>query len=1105
MNPDQPQSPREEVEARVTALLLGELPREESLEVLKLIGQDKELARLHDRLKRTIDLVRQAAKDAPSHLAPPPQSLKLSPEKRQKMLQSSRTVQPKEFAHPRPRDWRWMVPMGIAAGLVLMISSLVLLRYGPQTHFTMIDQLGSVTDFGTTVATSGGENRARSESLKSSASQAPAREELRRSLNQPAPSALPKVEVAFESTPPPETATITAQPSKPQAVLLQRGGGPDGSAGAFGGGGGGAGEVPASRFRFGLNPQSESARAAKPVDEARKAGGPASPPILRRYDPYFIPTEFEKKKLAVAEAPVRKMPAAPAPSGPAPAQEPALLFARPEVQDVAGVAAASDSFMKKDSAATALNITPTFIVPDASGALGGRTEALARSESESLALTPQTIPVLGDRPALGSLLETRSGGEPSPSILGRALDQKTGEAGSDRLTEMAQAGAKVDDEPKSVALLTANSPPVNPQNKREEILAKQVEADRFAISDPLSKVSALGEATALSIERPRTDTTAARADSDKDGLTGGRLLERETAAADVDRNGQSAYRIAPSAGTSAATRPSKALDIQMQGGSPPTPARRGVAGRSASPAGKAVEDQTKNRPTPTQAPAVSPDQAAKEAKAQVLEEIDKLAAFKPAEQAIRQKTKSEGIADINDSLPALRSPVPPPPANPEVEAKANPFSTFSLNVSDVSYKLAGASLEKGAMPDPASIRSEEFINAFDYRDPEPPPGVPVALAWERARYPFAHNRDLLRFSIKTAAQGRQSGRPLNLVLVLDNSGSMERADRVRIVREALRVLASQLQAPDKISVIAFARTARLSVDGETGANAAQVLERVGQLTPEGGTNLEDALNLAYQTARRHYLAGGVNRVVLLTDGAANLGTVDPATLKQKVEAQRREGIALDCFGIGWEGYNDDLLEVLSRNGDGRYGFINSPEAAAGEFAGQLAGALRVAASDVKVQVEFNPRRVTLYRQIGYTRHQLTKEQFRDNTVDAAEMGAAEAGTALYTVELKPDGEGPIATVRVRFKVPGTNDYREHEWPVPFSGAAIPMERASPALRLAAVASGFSEWLASSPYAAEITSDRLLGYLSGIPEMSGLDGRPKRLEWMIRQAKSLTGR
>jgi Mg-chelatase subunit ChlD len=472
-----------------------------------------------------------------------------------------------------------------------------------------------------------------------------------------------------------------------------------------------------------------------------------------------------------------------------------------------------------------------------------------------------------------------------------------------------------------------------------------------------------------------------------------------------------------------------------------------------------------------------------------------------ATQSDINRTNQARQADAAPPKPAAPASIP----QPEVQTADNAFSTFSLNVSDVSFKLAAASLGKGVMPEPANVRSEEFINAFDYRDPEPPPGVPIAFAWERAQYPFAQNRDLLRFSIKTAALGRQPGRPLNLVLLLDNSGSMERADRVSIIREALRVLAEQLQPQDKLSVITFARTPRLFADGAPGSDAGAIAMALTELTPQGGTNLEDAMNLAYQTALRHYLANGVNRVVLLTDGAANLGDVDPEALKQKVEANRKQGIALDCFGIGWEGYNDDLLEVLSRNGDGRYGFVNTPEEAAMEFAGQLAGALHVAASDVKVQVEFNPARVTAYRQIGYAKHQLTKEQFRDNTVDAAEIGAAESGNALYAIEANPRGDGPLATVRVRYKVPGTTDYHEHEWPVPYTGNAVALEQASPAMRLAATASAFSEWLVSSPYAGEVSPDRLLGYLSGVPEVYGADARPKKLEWMVRQAKSIAGK
>jgi hypothetical protein len=207
--------------------------------------------------------------------------------------------------------------------------------------------------------------------------------------------------------------------------------------------------------------------------------------------------------------------------------------------------------------------------------------------------------------------------------------------------------------------------------------------------------------------------------------------------------------------------------------------------------------------------------------------------------------------------------------------------------------------------------------------------------------------------------------------------------------------------------------------------------------------------------------------------------------------------------VGWDGYNDTLLETLSRAGNGRYGFINTPEEAATEFAGKLAGALRVAAADVKVQVEFNSNRVTSYRQIGYAKDQLTKEQFRDNSVSAAQLTAAESGNALYTVEINPSGDGPLGTVHVRFRVPGTSDYQEHDWTVPYNGSAVSLDKASPAMRLAASAAAFSEWLAASPYAGEVTPDRLLVYLSGLPQTYGADARPAKLEWMIRQAKSIS--
>jgi Mg-chelatase subunit ChlD len=462
------------------------------------------------------------------------------------------------------------------------------------------------------------------------------------------------------------------------------------------------------------------------------------------------------------------------------------------------------------------------------------------------------------------------------------------------------------------------------------------------------------------------------------------------------------------------------------------------------------------------------------------------------------------LSTVDSAAPA-RPAAPPLLHQPEIAARENAVSTFSLNVSDVAFKLAGASLDNGALPDPNSVRVEEFVNAFQYRDPAPAPGARLAFHWERAHYPFAHNRDLLRFSVQTAALGREPQKPLNLVLLLDNSGSMERPDRVQTIQAALRALAAQLKPSDRISVVSFARTAQLCVDGLAGNQAEELVRRVGELNPQGGTNLEDALALAYQTARRHFQTTGNNRVILLTDGAANLGNVDPATLRQSVVQQRQKGIALDCFGIGWEGYNDDLLENLSRNGDGRYGFLNDPAQAGPEFASLLAGALQVAAKNVKAQVEFNPARVRSWRQVGYARHQLTREQFRDNTVDAAELAAAETGNALYLLELLPQGQGPLGVVRVRYQVPATGEFVEQEWSLADEPRVPLLDQAPPALRLAATSAAFGEWLSHNPYAGDVKVTDLPQYLAGVPETFAPDPRPQRLADMIRQAIALQGK
>ncbi len=442
--------------------------------------------------------------------------------------------------------------------------------------------------------------------------------------------------------------------------------------------------------------------------------------------------------------------------------------------------------------------------------------------------------------------------------------------------------------------------------------------------------------------------------------------------------------------------------------------------------------------------------------------------------------------------------------NPETRVSDNAFSTFSLNVSDVSFRLAEAALNNGRLPERETVRAEEFINAMNYRDPSPASGERLAFAWEQARDPLAHNRDLIRLSVQTGAIGRSKGKPLNLVVLLDRSGSMERPDRVAIVRRALRALVAKLTEDDRVSLVAFARTPRLVVDGMTGGDAEALLRRVESLTPQGGTNLEAALDLGYRIAARHRRREGVNRVILLTDGAANLGDVDPARLKQKAEAQRRRGVALDCFGVGWDGYNDALLEELSRNADGRYGFLNDPGRAAADFADQLAGALRVAARDVKVQVEFNPARVRSWRQIGYEKRQLRKEAFRDNQVDAAEIGAAEEGTAVYSIELAPEGVGPIGVARVRFQNPDTGGYEERSWTLFHRPNAPPLIESSPAMRFAACAAKLAGWLARNPKERGVNLGELRSLLAGLEGAFAGDPMPARLRAMISRAELVSG-
>ena len=468
------------------------------------------------------------------------------------------------------------------------------------------------------------------------------------------------------------------------------------------------------------------------------------------------------------------------------------------------------------------------------------------------------------------------------------------------------------------------------------------------------------------------------------------------------------------------------------------------------------------------------------------------------------ETARPSLADImaREKKPVAAAAVPSAGWN-ETNAAEEAFSTFSLHVSDVSFKLAFAALGRGEWPDAAGVRVEEFVNAFDYGDPMPCHDDKVACSVEQSIHPFVQQRNLLRVSMRTAAAGRSANTPLRLTFLLDNSGSMERTDRQQTVRRAFSLLAQQLTPIDQVTLISFARQPRLLADKVSGAEAGKLVSLIDELPSEGGTNIEAALQLAYEKAREHQTPNAQNRIILLTDGAVNLGNANPESLSQLVTTMRSTGIAFDAAGISAEGLNDEVLEALTRKGDGRYYLMDSLDDADEGFARQIAGALRPSAKNVKVQVAFNPKRVGHYKLLGFEKHILKTEDFRNDSVDAAEMAAAEAGVAMYQFEAKPDGEGDVGSVSVRFLDLSTGQMVENRWPIPYDADAPRPDQAAPSLRIATSAAMLAAKLRGEPLGEAVDLQTLSHLIAGLPPQDRNDGRVQQLQQMIEQARQLS--
>jgi Ca-activated chloride channel family protein len=447
---------------------------------------------------------------------------------------------------------------------------------------------------------------------------------------------------------------------------------------------------------------------------------------------------------------------------------------------------------------------------------------------------------------------------------------------------------------------------------------------------------------------------------------------------------------------------------------------------------------------------------------------------------------------------------PPLVFNEYIAAGKNAFSTFAIDVDTASYGLARRSLLSGRRPDPSSVRTEEFINSFNYHY-RPPAGRQVfAVHTEMAPSPFRAGMDLLKIGIKGRRIGRDDHRGAVLTLVIDTSGSMGTPERLDLVKRSLALLLEQLSPSDRIAIIQFGGEARLVLGHTPVSSSEEILQAIESLQPGGPTQFDKGLELGYRMAESGFSAGDSNRIMIMSDGVANLGELDPEAILKRVAEQRKKGIYLSVLGFGAGTYDDDMLERLANKGDGMYAYIDTLEEARRLLVDELAATLHVIAGDTKIQVEFNPGRVRRYRQLGYENRQLTREQFRDDEVDAGEVGSGQSVTALYDVELIPGREdsGPIATVYVRYRRADSGTIEEISHRITESDRHMRFGDAGARFRLAACAAEFAEYLRGNPYAEGSDPDRIMRALQSAAAALDLDMQVTELMQLISAAERL---
>jgi Ca-activated chloride channel family protein len=423
--------------------------------------------------------------------------------------------------------------------------------------------------------------------------------------------------------------------------------------------------------------------------------------------------------------------------------------------------------------------------------------------------------------------------------------------------------------------------------------------------------------------------------------------------------------------------------------------------------------------------------------------------------------------------------------SPFVATASKRLSTFSVDVDTASYSIARRFLLDSRLPPPESVRPEEFLNAFSYAYPSPDDG-PFAVYFDGAPSPYGQGKHLLRIGVQARRVEGRERKPAHLTFLVDVSGSMDSLDKLSLAQQALEMLVGHLQHGDTVALVTFSDHPREVLPATGVEQANRIRSAIRGLRIEGSTGLYQGLKTAYAVAAKSLAPKAISRVILLSDGDANVGPTDHSQMLEAIRGHVLEGVTLTTVGFGMGNYQDRVMEQLADKGNGNYVYVNDLDDAHRAFVQQLGGTLEVVAKDVKIQVAFNPESIVRYRLIGYENRRLAAQDFANDRVDAGEIGAGHSVTALYEVELAPGrGEQSLATVAVRAKAP--NGERSTESDFVFRPGMLwqRFEGAPTDLRWAAGVAGAAELMRQNPlvshYIYRTASRVACGATSQVPD------------------------